>query len=154
MIHLDSHSEDQTHQLSYSLGVLIENPCCIALQGNLGAGKTCFVQGLAAGMGIEDDVVSPTFSIIHELNGKIDLLHSDLYRLEEHDLPNLGLEEMFEDFDGVVIIEWADKFPELLPQDTLFVNIDIQDQARKFLVYGTGPVSKQLCEKWHSAVEK
>ena len=154
MIQLDSHSEEQTHQLSYSLGTLIENPCCIALQGDLGAGKTCFVQGFAEGMGITDDVVSPTFAIIHELSGPIDMLHSDLYRLEEHDLPNLGLEELFEDFCGVVIIEWADKFPELLPRDTLTVNISIQDYGRKLTVSGSGPVSQQLCAAWENEIAK
>jgi tRNA threonylcarbamoyladenosine biosynthesis protein TsaE len=154
MIHLESHSEEQTRQLSCNLGKLIDRNCCIALQGTLGAGKTCFVQGIALGLDISSTVVSPTFSIVHELSGRIDLLHSDLYRIEENDLLNLGLEEMFEDFEGVVIVEWADKFPELLPLDTVHIRIEICEENRKWYVSSTGPVSRNLITNWHKEIEK
>ncbi len=88
----------------------------LALTGDLGAGKTHFVKGLAAGLDVPGDVTSPTFTLIHEyLGGRLPLFHFDLYRLEsEEELLRIGFDEYL-DAPGVVALEWADKFPALLP---------------------------------------
>ena len=90
---------------------------CIALVGELGAGKTAFVRGLAVGLGIVDErmVSSPTYVLVQEYAGRIRLYHVDLYRLPsaEDELDNLGLDEMLS--DGVVVIEWADRAENALP---------------------------------------
>ena len=91
---------------------------CIALIGELGAGKTVFVRGLAVGLGITDErmVSSPTYVLVQEYAGRIRLYHVDLYRLPaaEDELDNLGLDEMLS--DGVVVIEWADRAKNALPK--------------------------------------
>ena len=95
----------------------------LALVGGLGAGKTQFVKGLAAGLGLDPDgVTSPTFTLLHEYRGagaRLPLFHSDFYRLERaEEVGTLGLEELFDEGDGVTAVEWADRFPEFLPPGT------------------------------------
>lgn len=91
----------------------------LALTGELGAGKTHFVKGLADGLGANVDVTSPTFTLIHEYpSGRLPLFHFDLYRLESEDeLLRIGFDDYL-DARGVLAIEWADKFPELMPAPT------------------------------------
>jgi tRNA threonylcarbamoyladenosine biosynthesis protein TsaE len=91
----------------------------LALLGDLGAGKTHFVKGLAAGLGATTEVTSPTFTLIHEYrDGRLPLFHFDLYRLEsEEELLRIGLDDYL-DADGILALEWADKFPALLPAHT------------------------------------
>jgi tRNA threonylcarbamoyladenosine biosynthesis protein TsaE len=95
----------------------------IALTGDLGAGKTCFIQGLAAGLGIEGPVTSPTFVMIAEYSGRLPLYHVDLYRTESlGEIRRLGLEEML-DGPGVTALEWAEKGDALLPARAIRVRI-------------------------------
>jgi len=91
----------------------------LALCGELGAGKTHFVKGVAAGLGTEGEITSPTFTLIHEyIGGRLPLYHFDFYRLEDEDEAlKIGLDEYL-DGDGVCVVEWADKFPGLLPAHT------------------------------------
>ncbi len=91
-------------------------PRVVILRGELGAGKTTLVRGWAAALGATDDVTSPTFTLVHEYQGRrVKLYHLDLYRLEtERELATLGLDEMTADPDAVVLIEWGDKFPSVL----------------------------------------
>ncbi len=91
----------------------------LALCGDLGAGKTHFVKGVAAGIGADASVTSPTFTLIHEyLGGRLPVYHFDFYRLEDEDEAiKIGLDEYL-DGDGICLIEWADKFPGLLPPHT------------------------------------
>jgi len=90
----------------------------VILRGDLGAGKTTLVKGIAAALGAatEDDVVSPTFTLVHTFAGrKVTLYHLDVYRLEtERELATLGIEEMIEEPDALVLVEWGDKFPSLV----------------------------------------
>ena len=88
----------------------------LALAGDLGTGKTQFVKGLVAGLGSDDEVTSPTFTLIHEYTrGRLPVYHLDFYRLNHRDeLRQLGLEDYFNG-EGVCVIEWADRFPEILP---------------------------------------
>lgn len=104
----------------------------LGLCGDLGAGKTHFVKGLTAGLGASADVTSPTFTLIHEyIGGRLPLYHFDFYRLEdEDDALKIGLDEYL-DGDGVCVIEWADKFPDLLPTHTQWLRFSHgEDGAR------------------------
>ena len=104
----------------------------IALVGGLGAGKTHWTKGLVAALGCPVDVTSPTFSLLHEYRGgRLTVFHFDFYRLEAAaEVLALGWDEYL-DADGIIIVEWADKFPELLPQDAIWLRFTVQpDQSR------------------------
>ena len=98
--------------------MLLPAPKLIVLRGDLGAGKTTLVKGIAAALGAatEDEVTSPTFTIVHEYEGtKVRLYHLDLYRLEtERELLTLGLEEMADAPDALMLVEWGEKFPSVV----------------------------------------
>ena len=114
-----SHSPNDTFLLGRQLAETFRGGEVIALDGDLGAGKTHFVKGLAAGLGYTGDVTSPTFTLVHEYpGGRLPLFHFDFYRLEsEGEALRIGLDEYLE-FGGIAAIEWAGKFPALLPRDT------------------------------------
>jgi tRNA threonylcarbamoyladenosine biosynthesis protein TsaE len=109
----------------------------VALYGDLGAGKTCFVQGFAAGLGVTGPVTSPTFIMVAEHAGRLPLYHVDLYRTERlEEIRALGLEELF-DGDGVTVVEWAEKAESLLPERALRVRIlGVGDEPRTIEVTG------------------
>ncbi|TAL11666.1 MAG: tRNA (adenosine(37)-N6)-threonylcarbamoyltransferase complex ATPase subunit type 1 TsaE [Nitrospirae bacterium] len=121
--------ETTSAEATRAIGQLLGEACAggetIALIGPLGAGKTCLVRGLAAGLGAPAEAVtSPTFVLIHEYAGRVPLYHVDLYRLDARDAVNgLGLEE-YVDSAGVTVIEWADRAPAVLPGDHLRVAIE------------------------------
>lgn len=98
--------------------ILMPTPRLVVLRGDLGAGKTTLVKGIAValGAGEAEDVTSPTFTLVHEYQGpKVKIYHLDLYRLEtERELATLGLEEMVADPAGLVLVEWGEKFPSVL----------------------------------------
>jgi len=109
----------------------------IALQGTLGAGKTTFVKGLALGLDISDEITSPTYTIISEYKGRINLIHMDLYRIDSiEEFEMLGTDE-FMYADNLTIIEWSEKISELLPDSIINVNITIlPDKTRKIEIEG------------------
>ena len=100
----------------------------IALSGELGAGKTTFVQGFAKGIGVKDRIISPTFVLMrqHQIPKSEKMLyHVDLYRLEgEVNIDELGLKDLFIDPNSIVIIEWAEKIKNLLPKNTTFIELE------------------------------
>ena len=101
----------------------------ILLDGDLGAGKTSFTKGLAAGLGIDRPVKSPTFTIIREYQeGRLPLYHMDIYRLEDGGAEDLGLEEYFEG-DGVSVVEWPEFLGVVLPETYLMIQIEKDKQA-------------------------
>lgn len=104
----------------------------VALVGDLGAGKTHFVKGLVAGCGSHAAVTSPTFTILHEYrDGWLPVFHFDFYRLEERsEVERIGFEDCLED-GGVAVIEWADRFPELLPARTLWVALAVGEGTER-----------------------
>lgn len=109
-----------TMEFGRFIGEHAENGLFIALIGDLGTGKTHFVQGLAKGLGINDVVSSPTFTIMNYYEGEIPLKHFDFYRLDtEEDLYNIGWEEYSE--GGVTVAEWADMFPGLIPERAIYI---------------------------------
>ena len=111
----------------------VRNGMVIALVGDLGAGKTHWTKGFAAGLGCKGEITSPTFGILHEYpGGRLPVRHFDFYRLEsEAELLALGWDEILES-PGVVVAEWADKFPELFPAETVWLRFSIDpDGARR-----------------------
>lgn len=110
-----SGSAEETHGFARRLAESMPLPAHVLLYGDLGAGKTTFTRGLAAGFGIEtvDDVSSPTFTLINQYNGRIKIYHIDLYRVEDGKLDGLGLEDIFDDPQAAVIVEWAERLGNL-----------------------------------------
>jgi len=120
---IQTHSEEETSAAGEQLAASLRAGDVVLLYGELGAGKTAFVRGLARGLGaLPDDVSSPTFTLIQEYAGRTTLYHVDLYRLEPREIPDLGLEDLVLG-DGVVAIEWADRWPGR-PDDVIEVTIE------------------------------
>ncbi len=116
-------SEDETAKAGARLGATLRGGEVLLLYGDLGAGKTAFVRGLARGIGAApDDVSSPTFTLIQEYRGRMTLHHVDLYRLRPEEIDDLGLDELTTP-DSVVAIEWADRWPNR-PTDALAVRLE------------------------------
>ena len=143
-----------TRRLGERLGRAAQAGDVIALVGTLGAGKTCFTQGLALGLGVPSNerVASPTFTIVSEHAGRVPLYHVDLYRLgDESELAEIGLEGYLQG-DGVAAVEWMDRFPALAPADHLTVEIAIAGPTRRVLTArSTGPRSEALLAAWRPA---
>jgi tRNA threonylcarbamoyladenosine biosynthesis protein TsaE len=140
-IQFTTRSIDETQDLSQKLGSLIDHPLVIALIGDLGSGKTAFVQGLAKGLQVPDGfyITSPTFTLVNEYPGRRPLVHVDLYRLENiEDLEDIGLDEMLYG-QAVIAIEWADKLLDGLPADRLTLTMEItDDNCRNLFLDATG----------------
>ena len=117
-------SPQETYQFARNLGEAAKPGEVYALIGDLGAGKTQFAKGFAAGLGVQEDVTSPTFTILSAFSsGRLPLYHFDVYRVSEfEELFEIGLDDYLYG-DGVCLIEWADRFMELLPENTRRVNI-------------------------------
>ena len=116
-------SPEETRALGERLGAGLASGTVVACIGELGAGTTCFLQGLARGLGVTSDVTSPTFVLVNHYRGRLPVFHLDAYRTEAlTEVLELGLEEMMHG-DGVTVIEWADKILPLLPADALMVRI-------------------------------
>jgi len=133
-------SPQETQALGAALAEELEPGTVVALHGDLGAGKTCFIQGLAAGLGIDEPVTSPTYTLVGEYEGRLPLHHIDLYRLSgPAEALGLGLEEYF-DADGVTAIEWAERADGLLPPGLLHVRIEADDVSgeRTFRIHREG----------------
>ncbi|MFA6431349.1 MAG: tRNA (adenosine(37)-N6)-threonylcarbamoyltransferase complex ATPase subunit type 1 TsaE [Candidatus Margulisiibacteriota bacterium] len=130
-----SKSAEDTILLGKKIGALVQPNDVIALTGDLGAGKTTFVKGIAEGLGIQDYVTSPTFVIINIHKGTLVLNHIDLYRLEDkNEIEDLGIEEYFKS-GGVCLIEWAERMGDLLPKYSERIGIEVvSDHERKICV--------------------
>lgn len=108
----------------------------LLLQGEMGAGKTHFVKGLAKGLGIDDIVTSPTFALHNSYSGRLTLNHFDFYRIDDsEEVAMLGLDEFFFDKQGVAAIEWSDNVKDLLPRHCITVTIEkLDENSRKITV--------------------
>ena len=123
MLVIRSKNEQETREIGRILGKSAAPGTVIALRGDLGAGKTVFAQGVARGAEVREPVNSPSYVLMNLYSGRVEVYHFDFYRLEEEDeLFELGLEEYFYG-DGITIIEWADKFPQILPAARLEIEI-------------------------------
>lgn len=135
-------SELETRLLGERLACVLSPGDVIALQGPLGAGKTRLVQSLAAALGCDNSfVVSPTFTLIHEYEGRLPVYHVDAYRLKSSDeFLDMGGGELLNG-DGVCLIEWADRIADLIPRDHLRIDIEVTGpQTRTFHMRANGPL--------------
>lgn len=140
-----SNSEDETYKLGKNLGQRMDDDQVILLSGDLGAGKTLLVQGIAEGLQIDDDITSPTFNLVKEYQGKYSLYHMDLYRIDlVEDLYNIGFLDYF-DRAGVVVIEWPEIALDLIPEDYLYITVEvINDNKRKLIFNSEGEWANKL----------
>lgn len=128
-----TNNEEETAAVGERLGARLSPGDVVLLYGELGAGKTAFVRGLAQGIGASaDDVSSPTFTLVQEYHGRIPLYHVDLYRVEPKEVDDLGLEELVLG-DGVVAIEWAECWTGR-PDDVIEVRLTDEGEDRRRIV--------------------
>jgi len=134
MICIDISNQIELEAFAKRLGQLVHGGDVICMTGDLGAGKTTFTQAFANGLDVEDYVTSPTFTLIHEYDGRVPLYHFDVYRINHvSEMEDLGYEEYFYG-NGVCVIEWASLIEEVLPKDRLWIEIKV-----------TGIESRQIC---------
>jgi len=127
-------STEETMLLAEKMAESISAPVCIALFGELGAGKTVFVKGLARGLGIDDVIKSPTFVLLRSYSGRMNLHHIDLYRIKKGE-EFLPFEETLMD-EGLVAIEWAERAASFLPEKRINVEIKIlPGESREIIIY-------------------
>jgi tRNA threonylcarbamoyladenosine biosynthesis protein TsaE len=154
-----SGSVEQTRAIGEAIGALLMPGDVVALSGDLGAGKTAFVQGAARALGVKDRVTSPSFILMREYAGDLPVLHLDVYRLNNlQELIDLGFEE-FLDPSWVIFIEWGDAVTPVLPESHLDVELSLSGEDERRLVFrGTGPGwsarirdVERLTEPWRGA---
>jgi tRNA threonylcarbamoyladenosine biosynthesis protein TsaE len=131
-------SAEETVEFGKNIGAFLLPNDVIALTGQLGAGKTTLIQGIAAGLGVTDYVTSPTFIIINEYQGRLPLFHIDLYRLDQlGDVADLGIEEYF-NRGGVCVIEWSEKLCGLLPHSAEKIEIQVVSEQEREICVSSG----------------
>ena len=131
-----SNSPAETEAIGRQFAKDLETGSVLALKGDLASGKTVFVKGLVAGLGSRADVTSPTFTILHEYRGgRLPVYHFDFFRLEERQsIMPLGLDDYFFG-DGVSVIEWAERFPELIPQQARWILFEIKSENQRAITF-------------------
>ncbi|EOD00405.1 tRNA (adenosine(37)-N6)-threonylcarbamoyltransferase complex ATPase subunit type 1 TsaE [Caldisalinibacter kiritimatiensis] len=140
MLTIVTNSAEETKEIGYRLGRILQGGDIVCLTGDLGAGKTTLTQALAKGLDVDDYVTSPTFTLINEYNGRYPVYHMDVYRLEDVDeMYDLGYEEYFYS-DGVTIVEWANLIEEILPEERLNIQLKRgkEGNEREINIYGKG----------------
>lgn len=138
-----SESPEATWSVGEFVGKRLKAGMVLCLTGDLGAGKTLFTKGVAAGLGVKEDVTSPSFTLMNLYDGRLPVAHFDLYRLDDGgDLDEIGFYEYADEPVGVAIIEWADKFPEALPPHHLSVVLspgkNLEERRLSFTARGDG----------------
>lgn len=136
MFQYKSDAPEKTAELARRLADVLQPGTVICLDGDLGAGKTLFVQNLAAGLGVKGEVTSPTFNLMNVYeDGRLLVFHFDLYRLEqEYELDEIGFYDYADAPDGLVLIEWAEKFPECLPEERIMLQLQRTDVENERLL--------------------
>jgi tRNA threonylcarbamoyladenosine biosynthesis protein TsaE len=130
-------SSEETKKIGQEFSKNLKPGDIVALFGELGSGKTTFVQGLAKGLGIKKRIISPTFVIVRAYKSpKGDFFHSDLYRIEENfkNLSDIGIYEILKEKNGIVVIEWAEKIVDLLPEKKWEIFFEHKDNYRKITI--------------------
>lgn len=137
---------EETMDIAKKLARYLQPGDVIALNGELGAGKTSFTKGLAVGLEISQVVNSPTFTLIKEYKGRLPLYHMDVYRLED-DVEDLGFDEYFYG-DGISVVEWADIIHDYLPAELLHIRIELGEEEKRRIIFAPqGKRYDQLCEE-------
>ena len=136
-IELITNSANDTIEFGKSVARAVEKGAVISLVGDLGAGKTTFTKGVARGLGIMDNVTSPTFTILNEYVGEEKrLYHFDFYRIEDDsELVELGFEDYFPSADGLTIVEWVEKAPSVLPKKFYQITFEKIDDDKRRIVF-------------------
>jgi tRNA threonylcarbamoyladenosine biosynthesis protein TsaE len=140
--YFETHGEEETIELGRRIAATLPKRAVVLLIGNLGAGKTTLAKGIVSGLGAaaQEEVVSPTFTLIHEY-GEGRVYHVDLYRLDRaEEVATLGLDEIF-DREAVVLIEWGERFPQLLPPDRIEIRLEpdrSDSSSRQIVISGLG----------------
>ena len=146
---ITSHTPRQTEEIGSLLGSMLAKGDIIALCGELGTGKTTLVRGMARGIGLEEgEVASPSFTLVNEYEGPLRLFHIDLYRLaDEKELIAIDYEEYLT-ADGVVVIEWADRLPQAIPADSLWITLRyLGTERREIVLRAEGDHYKMMIEE-------
>jgi tRNA threonylcarbamoyladenosine biosynthesis protein TsaE len=143
VLRFESRSDEQTRAFGRRLAALLPERSVALLIGDLGAGKTTLAKGIVEGRGAAraEDVSSPTFTLIHEYGNPVSVYHADLYRLDTPEQARrLGLEEIYD--AALVLIEWGERFPDLLPENRIEIRIRARGETlREIEVSGLDPVS-------------
>lgn len=133
-----THSAEETIKFAEKLGSMLKAGDMIAYKGGLGAGKTTFTRGLAIGLGLGDNVTSPTFALVNEYCGDINLYHFDMYRItNEDDLESSG----FYDYDfenNVAAVEWSENIADFLPKNTIYITINALNETEREIIIEDG----------------
>lgn len=138
LVNVISSSPEETLAAGERIARLLHEGSIVALKGGLGAGKTCLTKGIARGLGIQEEITSPTYTIVSEYPGKIPFYHIDAYRLEgDDDFIALGGEDLIYG-RGISVIEWSERLPHTIPADALVVEIEII-AGDKRMIRLTGP---------------
>jgi tRNA threonylcarbamoyladenosine biosynthesis protein TsaE len=135
-LEFETHSDEETQALGRQLAKMLPDRGVILLIGELGAGKTTLAKGIVEGRGVAtaEDVSSPTFTLIHEYGRPVGVYHIDLYRLNTLDeARRLGLEDLFEQ-PALVLLEWGERFPELLPQQRIEIRLSHKGEENRLIV--------------------
>lgn len=146
---LTTSSPEETQELARRFAYLLRGGEIIFLRGPIGAGKTVFVKGLAAALGLKSSPTSASFSLMKRYqNRRTTLFHIDLFRLSEGEVFNLGFEEMLEDEKAVILAEWPDPVAQMMPADRLEMDFALcGGDGRRIALRAAGPVSRALAEE-------
>ena len=143
-------ADSETRELGLKIGRLLDQGLILTLTGDLGSGKTCFVQGLAKGLDVPDKyvVASPSYTLINEYPGRLKLYHVDLYRIDEPaDINDLGLYDLLDD-EAVTAIEWAERIPSGSMPEYLSVTFEfLEDSTRRISLTAFGKTTACLLKK-------
>ena len=137
LIELRSNSPEETEALGMRLAACLAPGLVVAFRGDLGAGKTCMAKGIARGLGVEDTVTSPTYTIVSEYQGRFPLYHIDAYRLNgDEDFENAGALDYLGG-DGVALVEWSERVPRSIPRGAITITVKISGaSSRVFCIEG------------------
>jgi tRNA threonylcarbamoyladenosine biosynthesis protein TsaE len=146
-------SDQETINLGRRLGSVLKEGDVIAMAGELGSGKTWFTKGIATGLGVAEEfiITSPSFALVNEYSGRCPLFHMDIYRLEDiSEFFSAGLDEYFYG-GGVVVMEWADRWPSVLPEWRVEVKFEIvAEQTRAITFSGDHARTREILENLES----
>ena len=144
VVEVVSDSEEQTLGLGERLGSSLRSKAVVGLTGPIGAGKTRLVQGIARGAGYTGRVRSPSFALLHLYQGSLPLRHYDFYRLERIDNGTAGEWEEEMECEGISLVEWADRFPEILPDSAIWVGLEAESTTRRRITLRLGLPTRHL----------
>ncbi|GAA0700901.1 tRNA (adenosine(37)-N6)-threonylcarbamoyltransferase complex ATPase subunit type 1 TsaE [Paraclostridium ghonii] len=147
MIKIYLENEEQTREIGFKLGQLLTPKSVVCLIGDLGAGKTTMTKSLAKSLEVDDDITSPTFTIVNEYEGKMPLYHFDVYRIGSSDeMYDIGFDEYING-DGVCIIEWANLIEDILPDEYLYIEMNYKESGREMILTPKGEKYEEIVKE-------